>query len=101
MSKAQGHDFLGAFDVSPQGDRVAAVWDGDGLLWDAHRRMAVAAFPAGAQTWCEDTTFSADGKLLIGGGHDMTVQTFSVENQQALQLQRAAPRSFIPSRLSA
>ncbi len=44
MSKAQGHDFLGAFDVSPRGDRVAAVWDGDGLLWDAHKRMAVAAF---------------------------------------------------------
>ena len=90
MSKAQGHDYLGAFDVSPHGDRVAAIWDGDGLLWDAHRRMAVAAFPAGAQTWCEDTTFSADGKIAGGGGHDMTVIKRSRSRiSRALQLQRA------------
>lgn len=91
MTKAPSRDFLGAFDVSPSGEQVAATWDSNGLLWDAQRRLVLASFRAGEFTWCEDLTFSADGKLLIGGGHDMAVQAFSLEKQHDFNLMRASP----------
>ena len=46
-----GHDFLGAFDVSPDGERVAAAWkDGVYRMWDATSRTLLASIPTGAST---------------------------------------------------
>ena len=87
-----GHEFLGAFDVSLDGKRLAVTWSG-GLarLLDTQTRTIVASVPAGENYWCEDVAFSADGKILVSGGHDMKVLTCFVEDQQNLNLLRVAP----------
>ena len=87
-----GHDFLGAFDVSPGGDRVAASWnDGVARLWDSRTREVLASIPTSEINWCEDVLFSPDGQVLVTGGHDMKVQTWSVDDQRNLALPPAAP----------
>ena len=86
------HDFLGAFDVSPNGNRVAAAWnDGVIRLWDAQARAILASIPTSELDWCEDIVFSADGKVVVTGGQDMKVQTWSVEDERNLELALATP----------
>ena len=80
------HAYLGAFDVSPNGDRVAASWnDGVARLWDAQTRATLASIQTSELDWSDDSSFSADGEnVLVTCGQDMKVQTWSVENERGL-----------------
>jgi eukaryotic-like serine/threonine-protein kinase len=89
---AIGREYLGAFDVSADGERVAATWsDGYGRLLEARKRAVLAAIPLDEHYWCEDVVFSADGKFLVSGGHGMKVRTYLVDGEQDLSLLPAMP----------
>jgi WD40 repeat protein len=83
--------YLTAFAVSPKGDRVAAVWEGEGQLWDAHSRQTLAAIPQPRISWCEDIEFAADGKTLVVGDRDTTVHFWSVDDPHNDRLTASSP----------
>ena len=87
-----GKEHLGAFDVTPDGSRVAVAWAGGSIrLCDAATRSIVAAIPSGPMDWCEDLVFSADGQVAVTCSQDTKVQLWSVNVQRNLELTRAAP----------
>jgi eukaryotic-like serine/threonine-protein kinase len=95
-----GHDFLGAFDVSSTGDRVAVAW-ADGLvrMLDARTGSILAAVPTEETYWIEDLAFSTDGRSIVTGGHNMKVETWLVEENRNLGLVRAFPAVSHPKQV--
>ncbi len=87
-----GKEHLGAFDVTPDGSRVAVAWAGGSIrLCDAATRRIVAAIPSGPMDWCEDLVFSADGQVAVTCSQDTKVQLWSMNVERNLELTRAAP----------
>ena len=83
---------MGTFNVSPAGDRVAVTrGGGTARLWDAQTRTIIASIPTTEMTGGQDVAFSAHGKVLISGGHDMKVQSCLLDDQHNLNLLLAAP----------
>ena len=117
-----GQGFLTAFAVSSGGDRVAAMWEDNGQLWDAQTKRLLGAngmrarfnfdvltrlaaedkLPPTISTganWCEDVVFSADGKTLITCGHNMRTQFWSVEDRQNGPLTASSPPVVHPMKV--
>jgi WD40 repeat protein/predicted Ser/Thr protein kinase len=95
-----GQEFLTAFAVSPRGDRVAAMWEDRGWLWDSQTQRVLAAIETGGRSnWCEDVVFTPDGKTLITVGHNMLAQFWSVEERPNGALVAAFPPILHPMKL--
>jgi eukaryotic-like serine/threonine-protein kinase len=89
-------EYLAAFDVNLDGDRVASAWAVLGRLLDAHSQGIIAAIPTTAENWCEDVVFSADGETVVTCGNNMKVQTWSVRDQRDLNLSLSSPSILHP-----
>jgi serine/threonine protein kinase/WD40 repeat protein len=87
-----GHDYVTTFAVSPDATRVAtAVWEGDGLLWDAQVPRALAYIPASRWQWFNDVTFAANNKTLVTCGIDGIARFWSVEDRLRGSLTTSSP----------
>ena len=88
--------YLTAFDVSHDGNRVACAWSVLGRLLDARSHAIISAIPTSGDNWCEDMVFSADGETVITCGHNMKVQTWSLDDQRDLNLSVSSPSILHP-----
>ncbi len=100
-----GQDWLWKFAVSPQGNRVAALWPQEGRLLDAQTRQVksprepgetvIAAIPA-PQPWSvnQDVTFTSDGKKLVTCGTDSTVRFWFTDDRSGDTLLPCHPSIF-------
>jgi WD40 repeat protein/tRNA A-37 threonylcarbamoyl transferase component Bud32 len=94
-----GHDLVGAFKVSPDGNRVAVSRDAGWVrMLDARTQEVVAGIGNGGSRvdWCEDFAFSPDGTVVVTCDLNMKVETWSVDDQQNLELARAVPPVLHP-----
>ena len=86
-----GHDYLSAFDVSPDAERVfVSCNDGIIRMCDARTRAIVASARTNEYDWCEDLIFSADGRVGVSVGADMTARSWLVQEGRDLTLEPAS-----------
>jgi WD40 repeat protein len=78
---------------------VAAFWAGLGRLWDTRTRAVLGAIPSHHLHWCEDLAFTADGKTLVTGGHDMNARFWSLDDRPNYNLTPSSPAILHPAQV--